>query len=412
MIGGGVFITTGTLLEKVPSPLAVILCWLVYGAAALCGALAYAELGVALADNGGEYQYLSKLYHPAIGFVSAWVSLVVGFAAPTALVSGVFGLYLDNLVPGAPKDGRPLLQQTSAALLIVLLSAVNIWRMSAGTRLQNVFTVGKVALVLGFALIGLALGSPARVLEGTGHLGATLASPAFAVGLLEVSYAYTGWSASSYVAGEVEEPERVLPRALVGGTLLVTVLYCLLNMAFLAAAPVADLSGKFNVAQVAAEKLLGQAGGRALSAVILVGLVSTIGAMIVTGPRVYEAVGRDYPRLGWLATRRANGGPLAATLLQSGISLALVWAADLAQLLDYIGFTLSITAGLSVAGVFVLRARKVKASFRMPGYPVTPALFIALMLWLTVAGLMKRPVAGLWGLATVASGLVAWRFSR
>ncbi len=409
MIGGGVFVTTGTLLDKVPSPLAVVICWLIGGLAALCGAMSYAELSVALADNGGEYQYLSKLYHPAVGFVSAWTSLIVGFAAPTAAIAGVFGLYLEKMaecmpfLPALPK-------RESAAAMIVLLSALNIWRVRAGTGFQNVFTAGKVLLVAGFGVLGLWRGDASRILLHEG-VGRSLVSPGFAVGLLVVSFAYTGWGASSYVAGEVVEPARVLPRALVGGTLLVTALYVVLNAAFLAAAPVDALRGKFEVAQVAAVGMFGARGACLISAIILVTLVSTVGAMIVTGPRVYEAVGRDYPRLGWLAVRRKSGGPAIATVVQGAISLALLWV-NTDTLLEYIGFTLSITAGLAVAGVFVLRARGVKSEYRMPGYPIVPGLFIALMIWMTASGLIATSGAGLWGLATVASGLVAWRVAR
>lgn len=404
MIGGGVFITTGNLLKTVPSPAAVLLCWVVGGIAALCGALSYAELGVALADNGGEYQYLSKLYHPAVGFVSAWVSLVVGFAAPTAAISVVFGAYLRGFFPA-------LHPTAVAAVLIVALSALNVWRVSASSGFQNAMTIGKVLLVLGFAVMGLTLGEPSRLALGAQPLGEVLRTPGFAVGLLVVSFAYTGWGASSYVAGEVEEPAKVLPRALVGGTLLVTVLYVLLNAAFLASAPIEELQGTFEVARIAAIRLLGERGGGLVSGIIAMGLVSTIGAMIVTGPRVYEAVGRDYPRLGWLSSRRATGGPFAATLMQAALSLGML-AVDVDRLLEYIGFTLSITAGLAVGGVFVLRKRGIRGAFQTPAYPVSPAVFIALMTWSAVSGLLERPAAGLVGLATVAAGLVAWRLVK
>jgi APA family basic amino acid/polyamine antiporter len=404
MIGGGVFITTGNLLTTVPSPAAVLLCWIIGGAYALSGALTYAELSVTLASNGGEYQFLSKLYHPSLGFVSAWVSLLVGFAAPTAAISKVFGLYVRGFFPG-------LEPTVVAAVLISLLSALNIWRMSASARFQDAMTIGKVLLVLGFAVVGLMVGDPSRIAVGEQAVGAIARTPNFALGLLVVSFAYTGWGSSVYVAGEVKDPEKVLPRALVGGTLLVTLLYVLINAAFLSSAPMGELRGNFEIARVAAIRLFGERGGGAVAGIIAMGLVSTAGAMIVTGPRVYEAAGADYPRLGWLTKRRASGGPLVATLVQGGLSLCMLLV-DVDRLLEYIGFTLAVMEAMSVGSIFVLRRRGLVGAFRMPGYPIVPGLFVAIALWSAAMGLYARPFAGLVGLGTVGAGLLVWRLVR
>jgi APA family basic amino acid/polyamine antiporter len=404
MVGGGVFITTGGLLERVPSGPGVLLAWIVGGLAALAGALCYAELGVSLASNGGEYHYLSRLYHPALGFVSAWVSLVVGFAAPAAAIATVFGFYVREFFPAlAPK--------AVAAVALVLLSAISVWRVSASARFQNAMTYGKVLLVLGLALLALRYGDSSRLLVATEPLGPIVTSGRFAAGLLLVSFAYTGWNASSYIAGEVARPEVVLPRALVGGTLAVIALYVLLNAGLLVAAPMETLRGQFEVARIAFIHLLGPRGGGLVAGIIAVGFVSTIGAMIVTGPRVYEAVGRDYPRLSWLASRRDGGGPLAATALQCAISLGLL-AVDPTKLIEYIEFTLSITAALAVGGVFLMRRRGLTGPFRTPGYPVTPLVFIAIMLWTAVSLVMQRPLSVALGLATVLAGLGVWALVR
>jgi APA family basic amino acid/polyamine antiporter len=404
MVGGGVFITTGGLLERVPSGPGVLLAWIVGGLAALSGALSYAELGVALASNGGEYHYLSRLYHPALGFVSAWVSLVVGFAAPASAIAVVFGYYVREFVPAfAPKP--------VAAVTLLVLSAMSAWRVSASARFQNAMTYAKVLLVLGLAILALRYGDTSRLLHSTEALAPIVTSGRFAAGLLLVSFAYTGWNASSYIAGEVDRPDVVLPRALVGGTLAVTLLYLLLNAGLLAAAPMDTLRGQFEVARLAFIHLLGPRGGGLVAGIIAAGFVSTIGAMIVTGPRVYEAVGRDYPRLSWLAMRRDGGGPLAATALQCGISLLLL-AFDPTKLIEYIEFTLSITAALAVGGVFVLRRRGLTGSFRTPGYPVTPLVFIAIMLVTAVSLVMQRPLSVALGLCTVLAGLAVWWLVR
>jgi APA family basic amino acid/polyamine antiporter len=407
MIGTGVFTTTGLLVGDIPSAAGILCCWAISGVAALCGALAYAELGAAFAESGGEYHFLSRLFHPGLGFMSAWSSLIVGFSAPLAAVALAFGNYLAVFVPG-------LAPQWSGAVLIVGLSAVNIWRVSAGAGLQNLFTVGKVLLILGFVVIGSMWGDLGRLAPSAATpLAATIASPGFAIGLLWVAFAYTGWNASAYVAGEVKDPGRVLPRALVIGTLVVTVLYVALNAVFLASAPLSELAGKVEVGHVAATHLLGSGGARVISGIIALGLVSTVGALIVTGPRVYEAVGRDYRKLAFLARRSPGGGPVVAITLQSTLALAMMATARFETLLIYIGFTLSIFAGLTVCSVFRLRRRPdIAAPYRMWGYPVTPSLFVALMAWMVLHGIIERPVTALAGLATMASGLLVYRISR
>ncbi len=407
MIGTGVFTTTGLLASDIPSAMGIVCVWLVSGVAALCGALAYAELGAAFAQSGGEYHFLSRLFHPALGFVSAWSSLIVGFSAPLAAVALAFGNYLGVFLPG-------LAPQVAGAVLIVALSAVNMWRVSAGTGVQNLLTVGKVAVVVGFVVAGLAWGDPGRlVASGQPPLVTTIVSPGFAVGLLWVSFAYTGWNASAYVAGEVTNPGKVLPLALVIGTGTVTLLYVSLNAVFLAAAPLSELAGKVEVGHVAATHLLGSKGARVISAIIALGLVSTAGALIVTGPRVYEAVGRDHPKLAFLARRSNRGGPVVAIGLQSGLALVMMATARFQTLLIYIGFTLSIFAALTVCGVFVLRRRTdLKTPYRMWGYPVTPCLFVGLMAWMVVHGIVEQRDTALAGIGTMAVGLLVYTFVR
>ena len=403
MVGTGVFTTTGLLTKDVPSAAGILLCWVVAGLASLCGALAYAELGVAFAASGGEYHFLSRLMHPMVGFLSAFVSLVVGFAAPLAAVALAFGSYLTVFVDIDPR--------VSAAALIVVLSLLNIWRVSTGARFQNAFTVGKVALIVGVVALGLPRGDWS-LLASDGELATVLVSPGFAVGLLWVSFAYTGWNAGVYVAGEVADPVRTLPRALVAGTLLVTVLYLALNVVFLSAAPLSALAGKLEVGHEAALHLFGQGGARVLSAIIALGLVSTVGAICVTGPRIYEAVGRDIPRLRFLARRTEDGGPIYAVLIQTGLALVMLLSARFEDLLIYTGFTLSIFGGLAVSAVFLLRRRDdIETPYRMPGFPITPLLYVALMVWMIVAGIVERPITAAFGGGTLLVGAALYRLT-
>jgi APA family basic amino acid/polyamine antiporter len=403
MVGTGVFTTTGLLTADIPSAGGIVLCWLVAGVASLCGALAYAELGVAFAESGGEYYFLSRLMHPVVGFVSAFVSLVVGFAAPLAAIALAFGEYFRVFVDVDPR--------VSGATLVVALSALNVWRVSAGAGFQNAFTIGKVLLIAAFIAVGLGRGDLSR-LGGGAPLMDVVATPGFAIGLLWVAFAYTGWNAGVYVAGEVRDPHRTLPRALVLGTLLVTLLYVALNAVFLSSAPLDALAGN-KVGHEASRHLFGEGGARVMSALIALGLVSTVGAVCVTGPRIYEAVGRDLRPLRFLAHRRPGGGPIYAVLTQMGLALAMMLSADFDDLLMYTGFTLSIFAALAVGSVFLLRRRRdIPTPYKMWGYPWTPLAYVALMLWMIAAGIIERPITAAYGLGTLALGGVLYLITK
>ncbi|MGI9343293.1 MAG: APC family permease, partial [Gammaproteobacteria bacterium] len=346
MIGTGVFTTTGLLLANIPSASAVLACWALGGLLALAGALSYAELGAALPDNGGEFMLLGRIYHPAVGFTAGVVSLVVGFSAPIAASALAFSFYLERVFPGAP--GVPV-----AVAIVCGLSALHAWRATAGGRFQIAITSAKVALIIVFIAAGLWSAAPVPVQElviKAKTLVDALMAPSFAVGLVLVSFAYTGWNASVYIAGELRDPQRSIPRSLLAGTLIVTLLYVGLNLVFLRAVPADRLSGVVEVGHVAAAAIFGDSGARGLSALIALGLISTISAYVMSGPRVYEAMGNAYPRLGFLAGRGrgAKHGPIAATALQAGAALAMLATASFESLLTYVGFTLSLFAALTV----------------------------------------------------------------
>lgn len=212
--------------------------------------------------------------------------------------------------------------------------------------------------------------------------------------------------------GGVKRPARTLPLALVLGTLLVTLLYVCLNAVFLTSAPAAELSGKVEVGHVAAIHLFGEAVGRLLSELITLALISSVSAMVMVGPRVYEAMGEDYRPLRFLRARAEHGGPAAAIALQAGLAIAMLLTAGFGTLLTYIGFTLSLSAALTVGGVFIHRARAPRESARAWGYPVTPALFIAFSGWMVVHALVQRPIEALFGGLTIPSGLLVYLVVR
>jgi len=397
MVGTGVFTTTGLLVRDLRSPAAVLAAWAVGGLLAFCGALSYAELAAALPRNGGEYQLLGRIYHPAVGFAAGLISLVVGFSAPLAASALAFGHYLSAVAP--------LFQPLPAAIGIVVLGALlHAFHVRLGGRVQAAVTALEVALALAFIVAGAVHGEPARLLVRPPSAAGT---PSFAVALIYVSFAYSGWNGAVYLAGEVKEPSRTLPRALLAGTALVVVLYLALNAVFLSSAPVADLAGVVEVGHVAAARLLGPGAGRVLAALVTLVLASSVSAMLMAGPRVYESMGLDYPSLSILARRTRHGGPSVAVALQAAVALVMIATASFAALLTYIGFTLSLVAGLTVAGVLVLRRREpaLARPYRTWGYPATPLLFVALSAWMVAHALIENPASSWAGLATVAVAL-------
>lgn len=411
MVGTGVFTTTGYLVRDIGSVWGVLLAWLLGGVLALFGALAYGELVAALPHNGGEYQLLGRIYHPAVGLIAAWTSLVVGFSAPIAASAIAFGEYAN-----AALGGDAIHPAIHALLLIGGLTGVHVVRITVGVGFQNAVTALKVLLIVAFVIGGLVAGDLGRLAGGSSRsAGEVLLSPELAIGLIYVSFAYTGWNAATYIAGEVRDPGRTLPLSLLLGTLGVTALYLGLNVVFLAAAPKeAIAAAESRVGHVAAVGLFGGEAARVLSAIIAAGLVSTVGALIMTGPRVYEAVGRDYPKLGFLRWRREGGGPVTAMLLQSGVAVVMALTATFDELLTYIGVTLSLGAALTVLGVFVLRAREpnLQRPYRAWGHPLTSLVFVALMLWMVVASLIERPTIALVSLGTIAAGGVLYLVVR
>jgi APA family basic amino acid/polyamine antiporter len=404
MVGTGVFTTTGFLVADIGSNPAVLACWALGGGLALAGALCYGELAAAMPHNGGEYLLLSRIYHPALGFVAGWISLIVGFSAPIAAAALAFSRYLAAVFPGIPE--LPI-----SLGLIALLSGLHCLRLELGSGFQNAFTIGKTALILAFIVGGLWLGQPARCLEpGAVAFPEALMSSGFAVGLVYISFSYQGWNAALYIAGELKQPERWLPLSLVLGTAVVTVLYLGLNAVFLAATPAPEIAGQLEVGHIAASALFGPGAARLLSTVIAVGLVSTVGAYIMTGPRVYEAMGQRSPGLRFVTGRVRGGGPVRSILLQGAVAAIMVLTASFDALLTYTGFTLSGVAALAVLGVVVLRVREpgLHRPYRTWGYPLTPVAFVALMLWMMGHSVIERPVVALAGAGTVAVGFLLW----
>lgn len=395
MVGTGVFTSLGFQLAEIPSRPVIMLLWLLGGVLALCGALCYAELSAALPRSGGEYHFLGRIFHPALGFMAGLVSVVVGFAAPCALAAMAFGSYLQGVFPAV----SPL---AASCAIVVVVTVFHLRTLALSSIFQIAFTALKIALVvfLSFALLG---GKPSEPAPAGPWFDYVL-SPPFAVSLMYTLYAYSGWNAATYVLGEVRAPERVIPAALAGGTILVTGLYLALNHAFLRAAPAQALAGELNVAQVAAGAVFGEAGGKMVAAIISAGLVSALSAMVWAGPRVAMVLAEDHPRFfGIFRRRNADGIPVNAVIAQSALTLLLLLTATFEQVLVYTQLALLACGFLVVLGLMVLRHREpgLPRPFRVPLYPITPLLFLAISAFALIYTAVSRPIEAACGAATM-----------
>jgi APA family basic amino acid/polyamine antiporter len=410
MIGSGVFTSAGfQAAYSFKDPLTMMSTWLIGGVIALCGAAVYAELGSLMPRAGGEYVYLREAYHPAVGFMSGWVSLVLGFSAPIAAAALLFASYAAAIVPALAGTATV---KIIACALILGMTALHAVDTRVGGRVQTAFTVIKVLLIAGFVIAGLTIGTGdwghfASRGDGLSQLGTRAGAGNYATALMYVSFAYSGWNAAAYIAGEIEKPQRTLPRALLLGTVVVMLLYLTLNLVFLYAVP-PEIMGvdpvKQPVGDLAARALFGTRAGDFLSSMIALALVSAVSAMMMAGPRVYATMAADHALPHPLSRYSKRGVPSIAVVVQCVLALGFAILSDPDHLVRLVGFTLAIFATLTVGSVFVFRARGKVSPFRTPGYPVTPLLFIALSAWTVYFGMSAEPKLSAVILAVLIAG--------
>lgn len=402
MVGTGVFTSLGYQVTDIPSGPTLMLVWALGGLLALCGALCYAELGGALPRSGGEYHFISVLYHPSLGWMAGILSAVIGFAAPTALAAIALGRYAHRAVESVPAI-------VISVVALLLVTGGHLLTLKSSAILQTVSTFLKLSLILGFIIASFLMPGGGDVrwsVVPAADLDIIL-QPAFAIALLFVFYAYSGWNAAVYILDEIHDVKRTLSRALVLGTVLVTILYLLLNAAFLRAAPLAALAGVTEVGHVAAVSLFGEGAARWFSGLLSLGLVATVSALVWAGPRVLNVMGNDFPAIRLLGRRNRHRIPVTATLFQSGIALIFILAGSFETLLTYTQFGLTLCSFLTVVGLFILRRRSPEGheGFRCPLYPLPPLIFLAMTGFVIVRSFIAQPGPTLAGLATA---FVAW----
>ncbi len=405
MIGVGVFTSLGFQVKDIPSGFAILVLWAVGGLVSLCGALSYAELGTMFPRSSGEYNFLTRAFHPAVGFMAGWVSATVGFAAPVALAAMAFGEYGRAVLPGV----SPLMLAVGAVWLV---TAVQLGGIRRSGHFQLLSTVLKLGLIVAFLIAGYVITVPQPVsfrpaAADIGHV----TSAAFATGLVFVMYAFSGWNAATYIIGELHAPERTLPRALLVGTAVVLVLYMALNAVFLRAVPMQDLAGQLQVASIAGAHIFGETGGRFVAAMICVGLIPSIAAMMWIGPRVLMTMGEDVSALAVFARRSRDGAPTYAVLFQLAVATLMLFTESFEAVLDLVQFSLLCCSFLTVLGLITLRVTKpdLARPYRAWGYPITPLVFLGVTGFMIYYLVTARPwQAGLGALAMVSGLLIYW----
>ena len=412
MIGTGVFTSLGYQVVDIQSGFVILLLWVLGGVAALCGALCYAELGAALPRSGGEYNFLSRIYHPGAGFVAGWVSAMIGFAAPIALASLAFAAYITP----ADNPGTTLAERLMAGGLILSMAFIHSGTRSASGGLQTLFTAFKIAVIIIFSIAALMLAPSLQPISFTPNAAdfQTLNYGAFAVSLIYVGYAYTGWNAATYLTGELSDAQKELPRVLILGTSIVMVLYLLLNAVFLLVAPIDAMKGVEEVGRVAAVSAFGESVGQVVGLLLAALLISTVSAMTVAGPRVLQVMGEDIPAFKPLSRTNADGIPARSVWVQTGLALLFISIGTFEQVLVFSGFTLALVSLLAVVGAVVLRFTQpnLERPFRMPLYPL-PAIGFTAIMGLTLGYLiLEKPVETQFSAILIGSGIVIYAVLR
>ncbi len=418
MIGTGVFTSLGFQVPQLTSGFTIICLWLIGGITALAGAFSYGELSASMPRSGGEYHLLSRIYHPAIGFLSGWISIAVGFSAPIAAATMAMGEYSAHVII----DTTTLSQNFQQALVtiiaisgVTLVSIIHLLNVKVVSSFQVFFTTLKVLLIVTLIAFGFILAEPQSIsFAPTSESINLIFTAPFAVSLIFVMYSYSGWNASIYIAGEIKKPGRDLPLSLFLGTLIVILLYVPINAVFLYSAPVEELKGQEEVGYIAANYIFGNTGGVIMGTLIAIGLISAISSMVWAGPRVTQVMGEDIRILRFLSRTNRNKVPHYSLIFQYLIVIILIITSTFEKVVYYIGFTLSVSSFLTVLGVYIMRWKKpdMPRPYKTWGYPVTPAIFLIVTAWMLVYVIKERPVESLFGIGTIALGYIVYLLNQ
>lgn len=400
MIGAGVFTTSGFALADLGTPDRVMLVWIIGGLIALLGALSYGLIAREVIESGGEYVYLARNVHPLAGFLAGWVSMLAGFSGAIAFAAGAFESYL---MP----SGRPAFvpENAAAIALVVIAGALHGLIPRWGVATQTVVVSLKLGALLIFIMfaVWLSSGTPVPMQPAASEIPPFSIVP-IAASLVWVFLSYSGFNAAVYVAEEAREPARNIPRAMLWGTLIVTVIYLALNALFVYAAPSSVVAGAPNVAFVVAEFLGAGWFAEAVRMAILLGLVTSVFSMVMTGPRVYTKMADD----GLLpATFASERGLPRAVALQTVLAIVIILVSGLRELLSYLGFTLSLSSALAIASIFVVYRRDSVAR-RPIWHWLVPSVYVVTVIGLALVAAQYNPAEFTAALLTIGSGFVLY----
>ncbi len=404
MIGTGVFTSLGYQLIDIHSIFPLIMLWVIGGVIALCGTLTYSELATSYPRSGGEYHLLTIIIHPSLGFAAGIVSSTVGFAAPAVLAAMALGNYLSTVIPFFD----PIVIALVTIIGIHLLHMLSIrW----GIIFQDGFTIIKIGLILMFIIFGIFHDSPEKIsiIPMTDDFK-ILMSPEFAVSLVWVSYAYTGWNSVVYIAGEIDNPKINIPKSMILATMFVTALYLFLNYIFLYTTSIESMVGKVEIGYVAGLEIFGNIGAKVISLGISILLLSTISSYVYIGPRIMQAMGEDHQALQILSSKKNNGIPINAFWIQLFISILFIFTSTFEQVLMYAGISLIVTTIFTVLSLFILRVTEpsLHRPYMVPGFPITPLLYLLINGWILYYSFQRSFFESLIGCGIFLFGIILY----
>ena len=433
VIGSGIFLTTGIMARSIPSAGLILLAWIVGGILALAGALTFAELGAAMPEAGGQYVYLREAYGPLAGFLFGWILFLVAMGGSIATLAVGFAEYVGHFFPSLstktyifsteiPIFGQSFRYSLSMGQMvgigtIIVLSTINYIGVGFGKMVQNIFTVVKIGTIVVFIILGFTIGNTTSISLNFNQTGFNFGQMiiGFGVALIAVSWAFDGWHNLNYVAGEIKNPKRNLPISLILGTLVITGLYVLMNVVYLLALPVNEISGVVRIAEKAATTLFGSTTASLVSAAVIVSTFGALNGAIFVGPRVYYAMARDgifFRRVGRVHPRFQT--PSSAILFQTVWACMLTLTGTYEQLFTYVMFITILFWIAGTASVFKLRRKypDLPRPYKTWGYPVVPILFIAASVGILFNTLVERSIESLAGVVLTCVGVPVYYFWR
>ena len=415
IIGGGIFTTTGLMARDLGDPLLILLLWAAGGFFAIGGAMVYGELGSRLPHAGGDYVYLRATYGSFVAFLSGWTSFTIGFGAAVAASAISFSAYALRVVPIA--DEGSWVAKALSLCLLWFVTLVHCGGLTGGGRLQRLITSTKVLAIGALILGGLSASAAQWNWLSTRPADAHPTPGSIAIALVIVTYCYLGWNVAGFIATEITNPQRTLPRVMIGGTAFVATIYVLLNVVYLSALSISALAQEpiVPVAEKSSAALWGPTSGRFVAALLCLSIAGAVSAMTWAGPRVYWAMAHDGVISPWLAQRDPQTGvPARAIMCQTLWASVLILSGTFEQLLVYSGMVLAFFMALTLSTIFPLRARAAEDTtvYRIPLYPILPALLVIGALAIVFVSFLQRPVQALYGAMTVLGGLPLYFYWR